>query len=42
MELRKYFFAHKNMLNNKKLAGLLCVDEETLKETRADCLPNKM
>lgn len=42
MELRKYFFAHKNMLSNKKLAGLLCVDDETLKEVRNDFVPSKM
>lgn len=31
MELRKYFFANKNTLNNKKLSSMLCIDEDTLK-----------
>lgn len=42
MELRKYFFANKNMLNNKKLANLLCIDEQTLKEVKNDYIPEKM
>ena len=42
MELRKYFFANKNMLNNKKLASLLCIDEQTLKEVKNDYIPEKM
>ena len=31
MELRKFFFTHKNILNNKKLASLLLIDEESLR-----------
>lgn len=42
MELRKHFFSHKNQILNKKLAALLCVDEDTLRETVADTLPDKM
>lgn len=42
MELRKHFFSHKNQILNKKLAALLCVDEDTLRETVADTLPDKI
>lgn len=42
MELRKYFFANKNVLTTKKLASMLCVDEDTLKEVRMDSFPDKM
>lgn len=42
MELRKYFFDNRNLLSNKKLAGLLCIDESTLKEINGQKMPEKM
>jgi hypothetical protein len=41
MELRRFFFAHKNSLNNKHLVSLLCIDEETLRGVRGEHLPDK-
>jgi hypothetical protein len=42
MELRKFFFSHKNQLLNKKLAGLLCVEEQSLADITPERLPEKM
>lgn len=42
MELRKYFFNHKNQLLNKKLAALLCLEEQSLADVHAERLPEKM
>lgn len=42
MDLRKYFFDNQNQLTNKKLAGLLCVDQGTLKAMSGEKIPEKM
>lgn len=42
MELRKYFFNHKNQLLNKKLAALLCIEEQSLADVQPEKLPEKM
>ena len=42
MELRRFFFSHKNVISNKRLVQLLCVDEETIRTIRPDQLPDKV
>jgi hypothetical protein len=42
MELRKYFFSHKNQLLNKKLSALLCIEEQSLADVVPEHTPDKM